>query len=140
MNSFDEFILDLVEPIRRMNWGEEILVFGGLIYCIAFGFAMALPWFRKIPMRFWVSVGAIVPVTAAVYIAALDGFGYGRSLWVILALSPLLFAPVPSVCSLMHSARRIKPPDRLPAVIFVGGTLIAQLWASLAVYLMTADS
>jgi len=117
--------------------GLGIFLLGSFIFCGLFFVLFLLPWFRQVPMRFFVAGGAAIPVIVLLYAAVFELLVCGRGARIMLALSPVILAVVPSIISFVFAIRCKSLKRRTLVIVILSCMIFVQLWAILVLWLAT---
>ena len=137
MNSFENAIYTILDACITSDAGLVIFLLGGFVLCGIFSILLLTPWLRQIPHRFYLSAGAALPVIVLIYAYLFELLVKGRKPAIMLALSPVLIAFIPSVASLVCAIRRYPMPRRTLIIIVLAIVIFAQLWTTLVLWLAT---
>ena len=137
MTAFEKLIYSVLTACISSDAGLVIFLFGGFVLCGIFFVLFLTPWFREVPHRFFVAAGAAIPVIVLVYAGVFGLLVSGREPSIMLALSPVLLAFVPSVFSLVCTAKHKTIENRTRIIVALSCTILAQLWATLVLWLAT---
>ena len=137
MNSFETFVYSVLDTCISTDVGLGIFLLGSFVLCGIFFVLFLLPWSRQVPSRFFVAGGAAIPVIVLIYAQVFDLLVSGRKTGIMLALSPVILAFVPSIISLVSTIRCNSSKRRALVIVALSCTIFAQLWAILVLWLAT---
>jgi len=136
MNSFEKFVYSILETFTSSEVGITIFLLGGFTLCVIYMILLCTPLFRGIPFRLVLIVGSALPAVVVIYGTMLDLLVRGRHTGIILALCPILLAYPPTVAAFIAVLNK-KHEKRKRFIVLLGCLLIAQLWATLVIWLAT---
>ena len=137
MNVFEEFVLKCLDHVISSDTGLVVFLNGGFVLCGVLSLAMLTPWLRQLPFRFWLASGAALPAIVFGYAQAFDLLVQGRDLPIMLAMSPIMLAYVPTLVVLGYALKQSALVQRCRSLTVTSITLLAQLWATLVLWLAT---
>ena len=137
MTAFENFVYSILDVCISSDAALVIFLLGGFVLCGMFSILLLIPWLREMPHRFSVAAGAAIPVIVLIYAQVFDLLVSGRKTGIMLALSPVMLAFVPSVLSLIDTVRRKSMNRRTRVIVALSCVLVAQLWAILVLWLAT---
>jgi len=137
MNSFEKAVYAILDACISSDAGLVIFLLGGFVLCGIFFILFLLPWFRDIPYRFYVAAGVALPVIVLIYAQVFGLLVRGRKVGIMLVLSPVILAFLPSTISLVSAIRQNSMRRRLFAIVALIATLFIQAWATLVLWLAT---
>lgn len=137
MNSFENTVYTILDACIFSDAGLMVFLWGGFAFCFIFAGLLLLPWFRTVPYRFFVAAGTALPVVVLIYASIFNLLINGRTLGIMLALSPIVLALIPSLISLIVAITRKSMPRRFLSIIMLACIIISQLWSILVIWLAT---
>lgn len=137
MNAFENYVYSIIDDWIFTEFGLPIFILGGYVLCGIFCLLLLLPWCKQVPQRFFVAAGAALPVIVLVYGSMFNLLVRGRKLEIMLALSPIILAFVPSAYSLILAIMGKTEGKRFLVIFVLISLIIAQLWAFLVLWLAT---
>ena len=136
MNGFESAVYVFLDAVVDSDAGLMVFLLGG--YALSFICAMILctPMYRGIPIRLLLVLGSAMPAVVAIYGSVLDLFVRGRHTGIVIALSPMLLAFIPTFIALIGKELRTHE-KRTRTRVLLSCILLAQLWATLVTWLAT---
>ena len=137
MNSFEKAVYSIIDACISSDVGLTIFLVGGFVLCGIFFILFLFPRFRQVPHRFFVAGGAAIPLIVLIYAVVFELLVSGRKPGIMMALSPVILAFVPSISSLISTIRCKSLKRRILVIVALSCTIFAQLWALLVLWLAT---
>ncbi len=136
MTPFETFVYSILDACFSSDLGIAVFLLGGFTLCLICVALLSTPFFRGAPLRFFLILASALPIVVAVSGMKFDLLVRGRQTGIMLALSPILLAFVPTAAaSIAVFTRNHEKRNRL--VILLCCLLLAQLWATFVIWLMT---
>ncbi len=137
MNSFEGSLYSLLDSFISSDVGLIIFLFGGFVSCGICAIVLLMPWFRDVPHRYFAAAGVAIPVVVLLYAQAFNLLMRGRQTSIMLALSPIILAFLPTVFSAISTVRCESMTSRTRVIIVLSFVIITQIWATLVLWLAT---
>jgi len=134
VTTFEKHLDPLLAGLSEV--GLAVFFLGGFTLCVLCLILLCTPLFRGAQFRLFLIIGSALPIIVAIYGTLLNLFVRGRQTGIMLALSPVLLAYIPTIAAFIAAFRPdCEKKGRL--VVLLGCLLLAQLWATLVIWLAT---
>jgi len=136
MTPFETFVYSVLDACVSSEVGLAVFLLGGFTLCMICMVLLCTPLFQGVPFRSFLIFASALPFVVAVYGTLLNLFVRGRQAGIMLALSPILLAFVPTIASFIAVLSRDQE-NKSRFVLLICCLLLAQLWATLVTWLAT---
>jgi hypothetical protein len=137
MNTFDHAIYSFFDLFKPSQIGITVIFLGGFVGCAICGMLILTPLLKGIPLRILLAIGSILPIVVAVYATKFNLVVHGRHPGIMIALSPIVIALVPTLMSLALTFSTSSKPVSWRYIAINSCLFLMQLWATLAIWLAT---